>query len=180
MTNKNPKPKAPKKTVFRYLDKNPVRIATSNLFIDTEGVPVDYMVGVIFNEIGGQELINYSMTDLSGEENVSPIKDIYNINERFSPFNILPTNRSPLIGNAPTAAEPTLNLLEYTPNVSDETSFVLPPSAPSRDVVLSNPNLYIDATWQNVLINLEDLAEGLLLELDFARFGETISKDNLT
>lgn len=175
MSNKDAKPKAPKKTVFRYLDKNPVRVATSNLFIDTESVPVDYMVGVIFNEIGGQELINYSMTELSGEENVSPIKDIYRINDKFSPYNILPTNRGPLIASTTDTPEPTLDLLDYTLEVSDETSFINETAFDNynKDIVETSPNVYIDAIWQNILISLDDSAEGLLLELDFVRFGDT-------
>ena len=169
-------PKPPKKTVFKYFDKNPVRVATSNLFIDTESVPVDYMVGVVFGEIGGQELINYSMTELSGEENTSPIKDIYRINDRFSPFNILPTNRSPQNSNAIGAPDFTLDLLDYTLSVTGETSFVNEsnPLEYLRDIREESPNVYIDSTWQNVVINLDDAAEGLILELDLVRFGETL------
>ena len=173
---KDPKPKAPKKTVFRYLDKNPVRVATSNLFIDTESVPVDYMVGVVFGSIGGQELINYSMTELSGEENASPIKDIYRINQKFSPYNILPTNRGPQNSNNIGAPDFTLDLLDYTLSVTGDTSFVneTNPYEYLRDITEANPNVYIDSTWQNIVVNLDDSAEGLLLELDFVRFGETL------
>jgi hypothetical protein len=170
----DPKPQAPKKTVFRYLDKNPVKVATSNLFIDTESVPVDYMVGVVFGSIGGQELINYSMTELSGEENTSPIKDIYKINEKFSSNNILQTNRNSQNSNAPGTPEFTLNLLDYTLEVSDKTSFVDAAAAPDRDIILSSTNVYMSNDWQNLVINLSDNAEGLLLELDFVRFGNTL------
>jgi hypothetical protein len=172
---KDPKPKAPKKTIFRYFDKNPVRVATSNLFIDTEGVPVDYMVGVVFNEIGGQELINYSMTELSGQENTSPIKDIYTINEKFSPFNILPTNRDSLNPSIPGAPELTLDLLDHTFDATNEISVITNPTIFSfKDIVSADQFEYIDAIWQNILINLEDSAEGLLLEVDLVRFGETL------
>ncbi len=175
MSDKDAKPKTRNKTIFRYLDKNPVRVATSNLFIDTESVPVDYMVGVIFAEIGGQELINYSMTELSGNENTSPIKDISSINDKFSPYNILSTNRRS--GNASVSGAPefTLDLLDYTLEVSDETSFVnTDEAAYLRDIALTNESVSIDSVWQNILISLDDSAEGLLLELDFVRFGETL------
>ena len=173
---KDPKPKAPKKTIFRYFDKNPVRVATSNLFIDTEGVPADYMVGVVFGEIGGQELINYSMTELSGEENTSPIKDIYRINDKFSPFNILPTNRGSQNPSPSTRPDFTLDLLDYTLDVSDETISTGYNALVDRDLNIAeaNPNTYIDSNWQNVVINLNDSAEGLILELDLVRFGETL------
>jgi len=176
MSNKDAKPKAPKKTVFRYLDKNPVRVATSNLFIDTESIPVDYMVGVIFAEIGGQELINYSMTELSGNENTSPIKDISSINDKFSPYNILSTNRRSQNASVPGAPEFTLDLLDYTLEVSDATSFVNETAFDNytKDIAETSPNIYIDAIWQNILISLDDSAEGLLLELDFVRFGDTL------
>ena len=173
---KDPKPKAPKKTIFRYFDKNPVRVATSNLFIDTEGVPVDYMVGVVFGEIGGQELINYSMTELSGEENTSPIKDIYRINDRFSSNNILSTNRGSQNPKPAASPEFTLDLLDYVLDVSDETISTGYSPVVDRyiDIAESSPNIYIDPNWQNIVINLDDSAEGLILELDLVRFGETL------
>jgi len=172
----DPKPQAAKKTLFRYLDKNPVKVATSNLFIDTESVPVDYMVGVVFGSIGGQELINYSMTELSGEENTSPIKDIYKINEKFSSNNILQTNRNSQNSNAPGTSEFTLDLLDYTLEVSDEASSTGYNYIVDRDtdIAETNPHIYINSNWQNIVINLSDATEGLILELDLVRFGETL------
>jgi hypothetical protein len=171
--NKDPKP--PKKTIFRYLDKNPVRIATSNLFIDTSSVPIDYMVGVIFEEIGGQELIGYSMEDFSGDENISPIKDITKINERYSPYNIFPMARTTQLPSTAGSPELTLDLRDYLLEVSDETLFVNKEafSLGDRSISLANPNVYIDPEWQNILIDLQDSAEGLILELDLVRFGDT-------
>ena len=125
------------------------------------------MVGVIFGQIGGQELLNYSMTELSGNENSKPIKDISIINERYSPYNILTMGNSA----SKTASQFDIKLSDYLVETGDVV-FVSGIGTYGR-VEVSNPDVYIDSSWENIVITLDDSAEGLLLEVDFIRFGDT-------
>lgn len=166
MTTLDPMPF--KRNVYNYLRKTPVKIATSNLFIDTATTPVDYMVGVVFSQIGGQELINYSTPQFSGNENIKICKDIYTINERFSSSNIL-KNTS---GTESINTQYLINLFDYLPEVSD-TAFISIPGTLDYYLGLSSPNTYISSDWTTLSILLDEAAEGLILEVDFIRLGDT-------
>ena len=61
-------------------------------------------------------------------------------------------------------------LLELDSSITTVNTF----GASITDIWLSNPNVYIDSTWQNVVIKLDDKAEGFVLEVDFVRFGDTL------
>lgn len=69
-----------------------VKIATPDLIIlPAETVPVEIMTDLIFEDIGGQELINIARTDLVNGENVvySPIKNLSAIFFQYNPQNVL-------------------------------------------------------------------------------------------
>jgi hypothetical protein len=140
----NPKP--PKPSYFGYNKREPIKIATSNLFLDTGKVPVDYMVGAIFNEIGGQELINYGSSEFLKDPKILPISDISNVLDKYSSYNIL--NNSD--GTATIFGVFDINLNKYIPEPS-----------------LLNITTYIDDTWKNIIIELEDGAEDYYIEVEF-------------
>ena len=69
-----------------------VRIADPDVIaFDTESLPVDVMTDLIFENIGGQEIINVSRNDLVNGQNViyRPIKNLEEIYVRYNPRNIL-------------------------------------------------------------------------------------------
>lgn len=148
----NQKATPPKKTVLGYNKKEPVRIATSNLFIDTDDVPVDYMVGVIFEEIGGQELISQSSESVYNS-NTSEISNIYEVSERYSPFNILNISDGMLstLGNIDINLNSYLPQLDLSLNANNE---------------IDNPSAYIDSDWKNLIIEFEDAAEDFNVEVE--------------
>lgn len=150
MAGKNAKP--PKKTVIGYNKKEPVKIATSNLFVDTDDVPVDYMTGVIFEEIGGQELINQSSTSVYNS-NSSEISNIYEVSERYSPFNILNISD----GMLATMGNSEINLNSYLPQLD---------LTVNANFEINNRSAYIDATWKNLIIEFEDAAEDFTIEIE--------------
>jgi len=145
-------PKPPKKTVLGYNKKKPVRIATSDLFIDKDDVPVDYMVGVIFEEIGGQELISQSSESVYNS-NRSEISNIYEVSERYSPFNLLNISD----GMLATMGNIDINLNSYLPelDLSLNTNFEI-----------DNPSAYIDSNWKNLIIEFEDATEDFVVEVE--------------
>jgi hypothetical protein len=67
-----------------------VKIATSNLFIENETVPIDYMVGAIFDDIGGQELINSTDRDGLLRSDGSIIGNIGEVIDDNNPIVIMP------------------------------------------------------------------------------------------
>lgn len=69
-----------------------VKIATPDLIINpNEQVQIEIMTDLIFEDIGGQELINISRNDLINGENVmySPIKNLSSIFFQYNPQNVL-------------------------------------------------------------------------------------------
>lgn len=70
----------------------PVKIATPDLILfSDETVPIDVMTDLVFEDIGGQELINISRNDLINGQDVvyKPIKNLSAIFFQYNPQNIL-------------------------------------------------------------------------------------------
>lgn len=69
-----------------------VLAATTNLIITTyDETPLEVMTDLIFEDIGGQEIINMSRTDIVNGQNIiyQPIKNLASINYQYNPQNIL-------------------------------------------------------------------------------------------
>jgi hypothetical protein len=69
-----------------------VKIATPSLVaLSNPTLDVDYMADLIFEDIGGQELINISRNDIINGQNIlyQPIKNLTNILFQYNPQNIL-------------------------------------------------------------------------------------------
>jgi hypothetical protein len=70
----------------------PVKTATLDIILfDDEATTVDTMADLIFENIGGQELINISRSDIINGQKISyqPIKNLSSIQQRYNPNNIL-------------------------------------------------------------------------------------------
>jgi hypothetical protein len=149
------KPKTPTitRTDLGYNKREPIKIATSNLFIETGEVPVDYMVGAIFNEIGGQEFLAYEPADLLIRPETFPISDVATNLTTYSSTNIL----SPVDGILSTIADYTISLNNY----------LRPPDYTVSYVKFINPNAYITDDYKYVVILLEDGAEEFDVEVQF-------------
>lgn len=77
------------------LASNAVKVATPDLIITgDEAVDADIMVDLIFENIGGQEIINIARNDIVNGQNVfySPIKNLNQIAFNYNPSNILPVS----------------------------------------------------------------------------------------
>lgn len=71
---------------------NYVRIADPDVIaFDNDSLPVDVMTDLIFEDIGGQEIINVSRNDLVNGQKViyRPIKNLEEIYVRYNPRNIM-------------------------------------------------------------------------------------------
>lgn len=91
-TNITATPPTPSNPVVLYTPPPPVKTATLDIILfDEENVPTDGMFDQIFENIGGQELINITRSDIVNGQKVSyqPIKNISSIQQRYNPNNIL-------------------------------------------------------------------------------------------
>jgi hypothetical protein len=78
-------------TVSSTVD-NSIKIATRDIILfEEDQIPVDLMTDLIFENIGGQELINISRNDLVNGQNIiyQPIRNLTSINFQYNPQNIL-------------------------------------------------------------------------------------------
>ena len=87
-------PPAPELEMFsaRMFSAPPVKTATLDIILfDEESVPTDGMFDQIFENIGGQELISITRSDIVNGQKISyqPIKNLSAIQQRYNPNNIL-------------------------------------------------------------------------------------------
>jgi hypothetical protein len=68
-----------------------VKPATPEIIIEDEAVSIELMTDLIFENIGGQELINIARTDIVNGQNViyQPIKNLTSLYFQYNPQNIL-------------------------------------------------------------------------------------------
>lgn len=69
-----------------------IKIATKDIILfEDEQVPVELMTDLIFENIGGQELINIARNDIVNGQNIiyQPIKNLTNLNFQYNPQNVL-------------------------------------------------------------------------------------------
>ena len=73
-----------------------VKPATADIMLDSEALPIELMTNLIFENIGGQELINIARTDtLNGQKILyNPISNISDVALRFNPMNLVPVSDS--------------------------------------------------------------------------------------
>jgi hypothetical protein len=70
----------------------PVKTAPiDTILFNDETVPIDTMADLIFENIGGRELINITRSDIVNGQKISyqPIKNLSSIQQRYNPNNIL-------------------------------------------------------------------------------------------
>jgi hypothetical protein len=75
-----------------YAAPPPVKTATLDIILfDEENIPTDGMFDQIFENIGGQELISITRSDIVNGQKISyqPIKNLSAIQQRYNPNNIL-------------------------------------------------------------------------------------------
>ena len=68
-----------------------IRVATPDLIqFNEDAIPVEYMTDLLFEQIGGQEIISVSRNDIVNGQQIiyRPIKNIPQIGATFSPLNM--------------------------------------------------------------------------------------------
>lgn len=139
-----------------------VKIATSNLFIDTGSVPVDYMTGAIFDGIGGNEFINGGSSETILQEGNSLISNasniLYDIDSK--------TNEKQSDGTDAFLSQFPISLKNYIPQISAAESEIYSVT-PLVYADLTIKNVYFDSTYSIICIELTNLADDEEVEVEF-------------
>jgi hypothetical protein len=85
------KPLLPESSKYEGATEKAIKVATPDLILfDEAGLPVEIMTNLIFEQIGGQEIINISRNDIVNGQKVSYnlISNTDQINNSYNPKNI--------------------------------------------------------------------------------------------
>jgi hypothetical protein len=136
-----------------------IKIATPDIVLfDEEGIEIEIMADLIFEDIGGQEIINISRNDIVNGQPVfySPIKNLSKINLLYNSRNLL-------------SVENTAD--NYFNNFAIELGDKIP-------VIGTGPNgenIYIDPVTGNLVIDLINIQSGEQIEVEILELGEVLN-----
>jgi hypothetical protein len=145
-----------------------VRIATSNLFIDTETTPIDYMTGVIFDGIGGNEFINSDAASVVLQQGNTIIENSSDILEAVSSS----VNEKQPDNEEAIDSQFYFKLKNYLPETINNTEYLgtadLPPPN-NTDIYREFPekNIYFDETYAYIYIELQKIDNSQEVEIEF-------------
>lgn len=138
---------------------NSIKAASPDLLtIKQDDVPVDFMTDVLFEDIGGQEILSVSRNDLINGQRViySPIKNVSRISQRFNSNTMFPipeTTQSYFNNFA-------IKLDERTPELG---------TGPNQETV------YVDPITGNVVVNVTNMGITDLVEIQVLSRGDLAS-----
>lgn len=147
---------------------NYVRIADPDVIVfDDAAVPIEVMTDLIFENVGGQEIINISRNDLVNGQNViyRPIKNLEDIYVRYNSGNIVPLQEASdeIFRSFP---------IKYVNHVPEEGN------GPAGSYV------YIEPTTGNLIIEAVNFARGEQVEVEVVNtvtsFDDTIYIEGLS
>jgi hypothetical protein len=149
-----------------------VKIATSNLFIDTTSLPIDYMTGAIFDGIGGNEFINGGSSEIILQDANSLVSNASDIQFETN----TKTNEKQADGSETFLSQFEIALNSYLPTTNSSPQETLGYSAPMTEenpgyvqvpVQFIEKNVYFDENFQNICIELTNLPDGEQVEVEF-------------
>lgn len=135
-----------------------IKPATPDLIdFDEAMVPIDFISAIFFENVGAQELINISRTDLVNGLYLtySPIKNLTNIAQKYSPQNIftVPVNAQSIFNNYE------LKLDDYVPEYG---------TGPNGEMI------YIDPVTRNLTVNVINMINNEKVEVEVLNHGEAL------
>lgn len=159
-----------------------VKIPTKDLLILTEEAePIELMTDLVFEDIGGQEIINIARNDTVNGQKImyQPIKNLTSLYLQYNPQNILS------LQNTSEA---------YFKNFGIPLEDKIPDCGTGYDLVGTDPDLtkrtkvpnckivYIEPETGNLVINIINLSKGEQIEVEIqtqgSRFSDTIYEVN--
>jgi hypothetical protein len=141
-----------------------VKVATSNLFVfNTPPERSDVIADAIIEDIGGQEIINLTRTNLVNGQNVTynVIANLASTQAQFNPNTMiaLQGTDASYFGSFP------LLVSDFTPEYGTATDI---------DGNYTGDTVYVDPDTGQVVINTINLRSGLNIEVEFVTYGNAI------
>lgn len=142
-------------TISSSLTSNAVKTAGSDIILfDDEIVPIEIMTDLIFENIGGQELINIARGDIVNGQKITyqPIKNISDIERQYNPNNIISLQKTSDIyfANFP------IQIKDKVPNIG---------SGPNGEYV------YLDSVNGDLTINVINMQNDEQVEIEIGTDG---------
>lgn len=149
-------PEAPRPTAGN--ESPSIKIATPDLVLfDNASVPIEVMSDLIFENIGGQELINISRNDMVNGQDVvyQPIKNLTSLYLQYNPQNVLALQNTSAtyFKNFP------IKLENKIPNVG---------TGPNGEIV------YLEQNTGNIIINVINLEKDEIVEIQILNSGSIL------
>lgn len=143
-----------------------VLAASKDIFVITdESLPIEIMTDLVFEDIGGQEIINISRSDIVNGQNVvyQPIKNLTSLNYQYNPQNII-------------------SLQDTLENYFKKFPIQLDKKIPTVGTGGSNETAYVDPDTGNLIINVVNLEKDEQVEVQILSggniFNDTIYEVN--
>ena len=143
-----------------------VLAASKDIFIITdESLPIEIMTDLVFEDIGGQEIINISRSDIVNGQKViyQPIKNLTAINYQYNPQNIL-------------------SLQDTSESYFKKFPIQLDKRIPKLGTGPNNETVYIDPDTGDLVINVVNLEQDEQVEVQILNggnlFNDTIYEVN--
>ena len=127
------------------------------ILFDDESTPIEIMTDLIFENIGGQELINILRSDIINGQNViyQPIKNLTNLYFQYNPQNVLA-------------------LQDIDSNYFKKFSINFANKVPECGTGPNCSKVYIDEETGNLIINVINLARDEQVEVSIISDGEVL------
>lgn len=134
-----------------------IKPATPDLILfDSSTIPVEYMTDLIFEEIGGQEILGVSRGDIVNGQNVvyTPIKNLGTIESRYNSNNLIPLSNT-------------------SKNIFDNYQIKLENYIPDTGTGSSGEIVYVDANASELVVNVVGMKNNDQVEIEVLYKGES-------
>lgn len=138
---------------------NSIKAATPDLLtIKQNDVPVDSMADILFEDIGGQEILSVSRNDLINGQRViySPIKNVSKISQRFNSNNLFP-------------------IPETTQSYFNNFAIKLDEKTPELGTGPNQETIYLDPVTGNLVVNVVNMSSSDMVEIQVLSRGDLVS-----
>lgn len=136
-----------------------IKVATPDLIqFNEDNVSVEYMTDLLFENVGGQELISISRNDIVNGQKIlyNPIKNVTQINASFNSLNMFPNT-----GDTDSVFK------NYTIQLSDKVPEIGTNSSANEVTDIS----YIDPGTGNLIVNVINMYSDELVEIQILNGG---------
>lgn len=151
-----------------------IKPATPDLiqFNDSD-IPIEFMSQLMFEDVGGQEIISISRNDIVNGQKVtySPIKNLSALGLKYNAFNIfsIPTSSQSQFNNF------AIKLENHIPAYGQGTGRYLFPEDVNLEKRQIQESIYIDQPTGDLIINVVNLSDNEQIEIEVLSTGESFN-----